>query len=138
MDSEIITVETVVHAPVEKVWRYWTEPEHIMQWNSATFEWHTPNARNDLRTGGDFVYRMEAKDGSIGFDFGGRYDQVKQHEIISYVMDDGRRCVVTFTPQDTYTKVTETFDAETQNSTDLQRAGWQAILDNFKRHVERN
>jgi uncharacterized protein YndB with AHSA1/START domain len=138
MDAQKITVETTVHAPIAKVWQYWTEPGHIMQWNNANFEWHTPNARNDLRTGGDFVYRMEAKDGSFGFDFGGKYDQVSRHEIISYVMEDGRRCVVKFAEKDGYTKVTETFDAETQNSLDLQRAGWQAILDNFKRHVEEN
>lgn len=131
-----ITIETVVHAPVEKVWEYWSEPEHIMKWNNASEDWFTPSAVNDLNPGGKFNWRMEAKDGSFGFDFTGAYDEVKKHKLITYTMDDGRKVRITFTPQGEDTKVQEIFEAESTNSTELQRAGWQAILDNFKRHAE--
>ncbi|WP_276133669.1 SRPBCC family protein [Polluticoccus soli] len=133
-----VTVETTVKAPVEKVWQYWTAPEHIMQWNSASPDWHTPSATNDLRTGGSFTSRMEAKDGSFGFDFGGTYDEVIDNKRIAYTMGDGRKVVVDFTDNGNETIVSETFDAETQNPVDMQRAGWQAILDNFKKHTELN
>jgi uncharacterized protein YndB with AHSA1/START domain len=132
-----ITIEAVINAPIEKVWQCWTAPEHIMQWNNASPDWHTPKAENDLRTGGKFSARMEAKDGSAGFDFGGVYDEVKEHEVIAYTMGDDRKVKVIFTKNsDTATKVVETFDAESENSLELQRNGWQAILDNFKKHVE--
>lgn len=133
-----ITVEVTVKAPVEKVWRFWTEPAHIMQWNSASPDWHTPSATNDLRTGGSFTARMEAKDGSFGFDFGGVYDEVETHKTIAYTMGDNRKVKVTFTDMGGETKVTETFDAESTNSLEMQRGGWQAILDNFKTHAEAN
>lgn len=136
--STSVTVETTVKAPVEKVWKYWTAPEHIMQWNSASPDWHTPSATNDLRTGGSFTSRMEAKDGSFGFDFGGTYDEVIDNKRIAYTMGDGRKVVVDFTDNGNETIVSETFDAETQNPVDMQRAGWQAILDNFKKHTELN
>ena len=133
-----ITVEAAVKAPVEKVWTFWTNPEHIMRWNNASDDWHSPRAENDLRAGGNFLVRMEAKDGSFGFDFGGVYDEVKTHELITYTMSDGRKVKVTFTDKGPETQVTETFDAENTNSIELQRDGWQAILNNFKKYVEAN
>ncbi|MCF3109706.1 SRPBCC family protein [Niabella sp. CC-SYL272] len=131
-----ITVATTINAPVEKVWEYWTEPEHIKKWNSASDDWHTPHAENDLRTGGRFSSRMEARDGSMGFDFGGVYDEVKIHEQIDYTMGDGRTVHVVFSGSGNQTSITETFDAEETNPADMQQAGWQAILDNFKRYTE--
>ncbi|MGP7817909.1 SRPBCC family protein [Niallia sp. 01092] len=131
-----ITVETTVKAPVEKVWKYWTEPVHITKWNNASDEWHTPFAENDLRVGGKFLSRMEAKDGSFGFDFSGIYDEVKLNEVISYTISDGRKVKITFIDQENETKINETFDAETINSIELQQQGWQAILDNFKKYAE--
>ncbi|MBV7505400.1 SRPBCC family protein [Bacillus sp. sid0103] len=131
-----ITVETTVNAPVEKVWEYWTEPKHITQWNNASDDWHTPIAENDLTVGGKFLTRMEAKDGSFGFDFGGIYDEVKLNEVISYTLGDGRKVTITFKGQGNETQVIETFDAETTNPIEMQQAGWQAILDNFKKYVE--
>ena len=133
-----ITVENTVNAPAEKVWKLWTAPEHITKWNSASDDWHTPFAENDLRTGGTFRARMEAKDGSFGFDFAGVYDQVKTNELIEYTMDDGRKVTVHFAPQGNNTRVVETFEAEGQNPEDVQRDGWQAILNNFKKYVESN
>lgn len=134
--SKKITVETTVQAPVEKVWKYWTEPNHITKWNNASDDWHTPFAENDLRTGGKFVTRMEAKDGSAGFDFGGIYDEVNLHEVIAYTMDDGRKVKITFKGQENETQVIETFDAETTNPIEFQQQGWQAILNNFKKYAE--
>jgi|SRR4030095_10836245 uncharacterized protein YndB with AHSA1/START domain len=134
----IITVENTINAPVEKVWEYWTKPTHITQWNHASDDWHTPSAKNDLRVGGNFVYRMEAKDGSLGFDFGGVYDAVTANKYIEYTIGDGRRVKVTFSPTGNKTKITENFEAETQNPIELQRGGWQAILDNFKKYTEVN
>lgn len=134
-----ITVEAVINAPVEKVWQFWTNPEHIMKWNNASEDWHTPRAENDLRVGGKFSARMEAKDGSMGFDFGGVYDEVVTNEVIAYTMGDDRKVKVTFSKNsDNETKVVETFDAESTNSLEMQRAGWQSILDNFKKYVEAN
>ncbi|KAA9333642.1 SRPBCC family protein [Adhaeribacter soli] len=133
-----ITIETTVNAPVEKVWQFWTEPEHITQWNNASNDWHTPRAENDLRAGGKFLSRMEAKDGSFGFDFEGTYDKVKPNELITYSLGDGRKVKIDFTTNGSETKVAETFDAEDTNSAEMQRQGWQAILDNFKKYVEAN
>jgi uncharacterized protein YndB with AHSA1/START domain len=131
-----ITVETTVKAPVEKVWACWNSPEHIIQWNSASPDWHTPWSENDLRPGGKFTSRMEARDGSIGFDFGGVYDEVENNKRISYTMADDRKVEVVFTASGNETRIRETFDAEQTNSLELQRAGWQAILDNFRKYVE--
>ncbi len=131
-----ITIESTIKAPIEKVWKYWTSPEHITKWNTASDDWHTPRAENDLRVGGKFLSRMEAKDGSFGFDFEGVYDQVVIHEKIAYSMSDGRTVETTFTKDGDKTKVISTFDAENQNSLEMQRGGWQAILDNFKKYVE--
>ncbi|MBL7876451.1 MAG: SRPBCC domain-containing protein [Cyclobacteriaceae bacterium] len=107
-----------------------------MKWNNASEDWHTPHAENDLRVGGRFVSRMAAKDGSMSFDFGGTYDQVKTNELIAYTMDDGRKTSVVFTKKGNQTYVSETFDAEGENSIEMQRAGWQAILNNFKKYAE--
>ena len=133
-----ITVETTVNAPVQKVWEFWTGPEHIVKWNNASDDWHTPRAENDLRVGGKFLSRMEAKDGSFGFDFGGIYDEVTTNEVIAYTIDDGRKVKITFSPSGNETRIVETFEAESMNSIELQRTGWQAILDNFKKYAESN
>src|SRR5687767_13675463 len=133
-----ITIGATVNAPVEKVWQFWGAPEHITKWNSPSPDWHTPYAENDLRTGGKFTSRMEAKDGSFGFDFGGTYDEVKKHETIRYTMGDGRKVRVDFKGEGNRTRVTESFDAETANSAEMQKTGWQAILDNFKKYTENN
>lgn len=134
----IITVLNTVNAPVEKVWKYWTSPEHITHWNNASEDWHTPRAENDLRAGGKFLSRMEAKDGSFGFDFWGIYDEVKTNERIAYTMGDGRKATIVFVQGKNQTAITTTFEAEDVNSVELQRGGWQAILDNFKKYTESN
>ncbi len=131
-----ITVQVTVNAPVEKVWEAFTRPEHIKNWNSASPDWHTPNAENDLAPGGVFVYRMEAKDGSSGFDFNGVYDTVKTNELIAYTIGDGRKVSVTFIPDELNTKVTETFEAENTNPAEMQKEGWHAILNSFKAYTE--
>jgi uncharacterized protein YndB with AHSA1/START domain len=131
-----ITVETTIQAPVNKVWEYWTEPAHITKWNNASDDWHTPIAENDLQVGGKFLTRMEAKDGSFGFDFSGVYDDVRLNEGISYTLGDGRQVTITFVSQGNETNVIEAFDAENTNPIEMQKAGWQAILDNFKKYVE--
>src|SRR4051812_20284671 len=131
-----ITVESTVKAPVDKVWELWTLPEHITKWNNASDDWHTPTAQNDLRKGGKFSARMEAKDGSFGFDFGGVYNEVKTNELIEYTIGDGRKVQVIFSSKGDETKVIETFDAENENSIEMQKSGWQSILDNFKKYAE--
>jgi uncharacterized protein YndB with AHSA1/START domain len=133
-----ITVKNEINAPVEKVWQFWNAPEHITKWCAASDDWHTPRAENDVRTGGKFLSRMEAKDGSLGFDFGGVYDNVKENELIEYTMGDGRKVSVNFSNEGNNTRVVETFEAESQNPIEMQRGGWQAILDNFKKYVESN
>src|SRR5689334_23064031 len=115
-----ITVQSTINAPVEKVWKLWTTPDDIIKWNSPSDDWHTPRAENDLRKGGRFLSRMEARDGSMGFDFGGVYDEIKPHELITYTMDDGRSVEVTFTKQDNSTKVVTVFDAENENPIEMQ------------------
>jgi uncharacterized protein YndB with AHSA1/START domain len=140
MDAKkTITVQAVINAPVKKVWKLWTSPEHITKWNYASSDWHAPRASNDLRKGGKFSCRMEARDGSAGFDFSGVYDEVKMNELIEYTLEDGRKVKVTFSNNnDAETKVVETFEAEGTNPIEMQRDGWQAILDNFKKYVERS
>ena len=137
-NSTAITVQTTVNAPSEKVWKFWTEPGHIIQWNNASDDWHTPRAENDLRVGGKFSARMEAKDGSFGFDFGGDYTNVIEHKIIEYILGDGRKVIIEFSSEGNTTTVVETFDAENTHSAEMQRSGWQAILDNFKKYTETN
>lgn len=132
-----ITIETTVNAPIEKVWKVWNAPEHITKWATATDEWHTPYAENDLRVGGKFLSRMEAKDGSAGFDFVGTYDEVKKPQMIAYTMSDGRKVKITFTSTGKSVKIVETFEAETENPLEMQREGWQSILNNFKAYVEK-
>lgn len=131
-----IAVEQTVKADIGKVWDAWNSPEDIKQWNAAQNDWHTTRSRVDLREGGTFTARMEAKDGSAGFDFEGTYTRVVPHERIEYRMSDGREVQVDFTERPDGVLVRETFDAETENSPELQRAGWQAILDNFAKYVE--
>jgi uncharacterized protein YndB with AHSA1/START domain len=133
-----ITVEATVNAPVEKVWASWNEPKHIMNWCQASPDWHAPSAENDLRTGGTFKTTMAAKDGSVSFDFGGVYANVEPHKLIEYTIADGRKVKVTFAGEGNSTKVVETFDPESQNPIEMQRGGWQAILDSFKSYTETN
>ena len=136
--KEKITVEASVNAPLEKVWDYWTGPEHITNWYNASDDWHAPHAENDPRTGGKFLTRMAAKDGSVSFDFIGVYDKVINHERISYTLEDGRKVEILFSGNGKESKVTETFEAESENTLELQKSGWQAILDNFKKYTEAN
>jgi uncharacterized protein YndB with AHSA1/START domain len=131
-----ITVEATINALVDKVWEMFNEPEHVMKWNHASDDWHSPRAENDLRAGGSFNYRMESKDGSQGFDFGGEYTEVEPNRKIAYVMADGRKAEVSFEDMGGSTHVTTSFDPEKENLPEFQRAGWQAILDNFKKYAE--
>jgi uncharacterized protein YndB with AHSA1/START domain len=133
-----ITVEVTVAASVEMTWKAWTTPEDIMKWNFASADWHTTHAENDLKSGGRFLSRMEAKDGSFGFDFYGIYDQIIPEQLIEYTLGDDRKVKITFSADEAGTKVVETFEAESENSPERQQLGWQAILDNFKKYVEAN
>lgn len=133
-----ITVATTVQAPVEKVWQYWTLPEHIQQWCAASDDWHAPDAENDVREGGKFRTTMAAKDGSVSFDFAGIYTAVEENKLIKYAMSDGRKVEITFLPEGDSTKVVETFDPEDTNPLEMQQGGWQAILDNFRNYTEKN
>ena len=133
-----ITVETVVDAELRDVWNTWNNPDDIVQWNSPSNDWHTTRSAVDLREGGKFSARMEAKDGSAGFEFEGVYTRVVPNKIIDFKMSDGREVNVEFYDREDGVVVRETFDAETENSTEMQRAGWQAILNNFGRHVEKH
>lgn len=134
--NERITIETHIDAPVEKVWRDYTNPDAIKIWNTPSEDWHTTHAENDVRAGGAFLSRMEAKDGSAGFDFAGTYDEVAEGERLAYTMTDGRKAEVSFAPMDGGTHVTAIFDPEAQNPHDVQQAGWQAILDSFKAYAQ--
>lgn len=136
MTATKITIEATVNAAPAKVWECWTEPAHITKWNFASDDWCCPHATNDLRTGGKYSARMEAKDGSFGFDFEVIYDEVVPMKRIAYTMLDGRAAVVDFEETGGATKVTTTFDAEAQNPVEMQRDGWQAILNNFKKYTE--
>ena len=131
-----ITVQTAVNAALNRVWEAWNNPEDIKRWNAASEDWHTPSASVDLREGGKFRARMEAKDGSEGFDFEATYTRIAPRQLIEYRMSDGREVKVEFSEEPGRVLVRETFDAESENPQELQRQGWQAILDNFARHVE--
>lgn len=134
--STRIVVETTISAPIEQVWRAYTTPEDIKQWNAASDDWHTTAASVDLREGGAFSSRMEAKDGSVGFDFAGTYTKVIPHKLIAYAFGD-REAQVEFRPEPNGgVHIRVAFDAEDTHSPEEQRTGWQAILDNFKQHVE--
>lgn len=135
-NKPMLTVACTVNASVAAVWECWTNPAHIIQWCNASPDWHTPRAENDLRVGGRFVTRMEAKDGSMGFDFGGTYDAVRTNEYIEYTMDDDRKVKINFITEGSSVKVVESFEAENTNPLEMQQFGWQAILDNFKKHTE--
>lgn len=132
-----ITVSATVNKPVADVWTIWSDPKHITQWCAASDDWHCPKAENDLRAGGKFSSTMAARDGSFSFDFEGVYDDVQPHKRIVYTMADGRTCEIIFTQVNGGTLVTESFDAETQNPVEMQRDGWQAILDRFKVYTEK-
>ena len=134
--NTIITVETQVHSPVDKVWDLWTNPAHIAHWNHASEDWFTPWAENDLQVGGKFRSRMEAKDGSFGFDFEGIYDVVEENQLIEYSIGDGRKVRIEFNEEGSSTHVFESFEAESTNPVELQKNGWQAILDNFRKYAE--
>lgn len=133
-----ISVRTKINAPIVKVWKYWTTPEDIVRWNNASDDWHTPMAVNDLRAGGKFSYRMEAKDGSKGFNFGGTYEKVTINKEIDYTIGDGRKVKIVFSTLGDETELIETFEAEDTNSIEIQRNGWQSILNNFKNYAESN
>jgi len=134
--NQVITVRAVVKKPVQKVWDCWSEPGHITHWNFASQDWHCPLATNSLREGEHFIWRMEAKDGSMGFDFSGTYTRVEKHKLIEYELDDGRKVSVSFSERDGATHITEHFEAENMNSRELQQKGWQAILDHLKSYAE--
>jgi uncharacterized protein YndB with AHSA1/START domain len=130
-----ITVESLINAPVEKVWQAYTTPQDIIHWNAASDDWHTTKSTVDLRVGGEFSSRMEAKDGSFSFDFAGVYTKIIPEELIEYTFGD-RNCTVEFIPNSNAVTVRVTFDPETQNPVELQREGWMAILTNFAKYVE--
>lgn len=136
--DETLIVKSTINAPVAKVWELYTLPEHIMKWNNASPDWHTPSAINDLQVGGKFNSRMESKDGTQGFDFGGTYDEVEHNKVIAYTMGDGRKARITFTENSGQTEVEVAFEMEHENSRELQVGGWQSILDNFKQYVEKS
>jgi uncharacterized protein YndB with AHSA1/START domain len=136
MTYQKITIEATVLANRQKTWDCYTQPEHMMNWNFAAEEWHCPNATIDLTVGGKFRARMEAKDGSAGFDFEGTYTEITEGETLSYIMADGRKVDITFRGSDEATQVTLIFDAETENPPELQQFGWQSILNNFKTYTE--
>ncbi|TCD12070.1 polyketide cyclase [Pedobacter frigidisoli] len=134
--STPITIDTIVNAPVEKAWEFWNNPEHIKNWAFASDGWHAPHAENDLRVDGKFTTTMAAKDGSMSFDFGGTYTSVIVNKLIEYTLEDDRKVKITFEETDGKTHIIETFDPENINTIELQRGGWQAILNNYKKLVE--
>jgi len=132
-----LTIEATIAADAAAVWHAWTSPDHIVEWNHASDDWHSPAAANDLRVGGRFCFTMAAKDGSVQFDFTGTYTRVEPMNRLAYTIDDGRTVDITFTQVGEKVHVVERFEAENVHPPEMQQAGWQAILDNFKRHVER-
>jgi uncharacterized protein YndB with AHSA1/START domain len=138
MNTKNITIDCVVKSSVQNVWNVYTEPRHIVNWNFASDDWHCPRVENDMKVGGKYLARMEAKDGSFGFDFQAVYDKVVLQQKLSYILEDGRKVTTLFEPLNDAVKVTTTFEAENQNPLDMQKAGWQSILNNFKKYTERN
>jgi uncharacterized protein YndB with AHSA1/START domain len=136
MNENLITISTVVHAPLERAWRAWTQPEHITQWTFASDDWECPEASNDLRVGGLFATTMRAKDRSVEFVFGGEHTDVQPHQRIESMMGDGRYMVVFEAISGSETKVTESFEPESENPREMQQGGWQAILENYRKHTE--
>ncbi len=133
---EKIQIQVIVEKSLDDVWNFWTNPDHIVKWNQADESWHSPFAESDLKKGGRFLFRMEAKDGSMGFDFSGTYTEVVVKQKIGFQLDDERMVDVTFQKQGSSIVVTESFEPEEQFDLDLQRKGWQAILENFKKYSE--
>lgn len=136
MEYMVIVVQTIVDVPIKHVWTYWNEPKHIMKWYSASDDWHTPFATNDLKVIGKFNYRMEAKDGSFGFDFSGMYLDIKPYESITYELDDHRKVNIEFNRKNDMTEIIQKFEAEPSESLELQETGWQSILDHFKTYAQ--
>ncbi len=132
----IISTQTTINQPIAKVWECWTKPEHIVHWNFASADWHCPTAENDFRTGGKFNYQMAARDGSFSFDFWGIYSEIKEFKSIYSTLGDGRKMWIDFREDGAATHIDERFEAETENTVELQQMGWQAILDNFKKYCE--
>ncbi len=137
-EKSVITVNATVKAHIKKVWDLWTNPQHIVHWNNATGDWYTPRAENDFLVGGKFIFRMAARDGSMSFDFSGVYDKIDTFGRIEYTLDDGRKVQVMFIHEGEKTVVSEKFEAEQENSLEMQEAGWQNILNNFKKYVEKS
>jgi uncharacterized protein YndB with AHSA1/START domain len=135
--NSFITVRVTVKIPVEKCWKLWTTAGDIMQWNNPSADWHSPRVETDLKEGGRFLFRMETKDGSIGFDHSGQYDKVIVNERIEYTGTDGRRSIIVFTPDGNDTTITESFEPETKTPLDVQRDFCQGVLDNFKKYAEK-
>jgi uncharacterized protein YndB with AHSA1/START domain len=138
MSATKITIEATIAANPEKVWDFWNKPEHITKWNFADPSWHCPKATNDLRVGGKLQSRMEAKDGSFGFDFEGTYDEVVDQKRIVYTIADGRKVETDFQDLGGKTKIITVFEAETQNPVEMQKGGWRSILDSFRKYTEAN
>ena len=138
MEATKITIHATISAGIQKVWNYYTQPEHITKWNFASPDWNCPSASNDMRIGGKYTARMEAKDGSFGFEFEATYSEITENQKFVYIMPDGREVSVSINEDNHLTNITVCFDAETENSVELQREGWQAILNNFKNYVENN
>ncbi len=133
-----ITIETYINVPLEKVWDYFTNPSHVTGWNFAHESWQCPKAESNLVEGGTFSYRMEAKDGSFGFDLNGFFDEIKTNELLKYHLEDDRKVEVTFNENNGVVTVTQTFEPESQNPPEMQEQGWKAILENFKTYTEKN
>jgi uncharacterized protein YndB with AHSA1/START domain len=134
----MIIVKTSVEASLEKAWDYWTKPEHVMNWNFASNDWHCPKAENNLKVGEKFSYTMAAKNGEMSFDFEGEYTEIETHKLIKYKLEDDRKIIVQFEQNQDNVTITESFDPENENSLELQQNGWQAILDNYKKYIESN
>ncbi len=133
---DLITVESIIEAPIDMVWDFWTKPEHVMHWNFASNDWHCPKANSDFNVGGEFHYIMAAKDGSVEFDFCGTFTKIIDKTFIEIFLEDGRELNIQFESDGSSTKIIETFEPEEVNSMELQKQGWQAILDNFKSYTE--
>ena len=136
MESIIITTQSTINQPVSLVWECWTKPEHIVNWNFASDDWHCPAAKNDFKIGGKFSYTMAAKDGSFSFDFPGTYDLIVEKRKIEYTLDDARRVWIEFSENGSETIIVQKFEIESENTPELQKTGWQAILNNFKKYCE--
>lgn len=135
---ELVIVQAIIKAPINKVWDYWTNPTHIVHWNFASADWHCPKATNNLEVSGEFHYLMAAKDGSVSFDFWGTYQAIEINKQIEAILGDGRKMIISFEQNSEGTLITEQFEPETMNAVELQKTGWQLILDNFKSYVDKN